>query len=196
MRIPHGIFDYKIESASTPLGHYDTSTMIPSMTTWTAPAPYEVRANANWDSANDTAGGRYAGYRACDGIYGRANGCWYGGKNILPSWVTIDFSTNGPVYMWKYEMAALGEPVDPSAWIIQGSNDKTNWTDLHSVSGHGIWTGYEAGKETFVIAASPNVPQGPFRYYRVYITATTNQNEPSNATAAICEFNMYRYTPA
>ena len=173
----HGIFDYKIETSGAVLGHYDTSTMIPAMTSWTTPAPYTVRASGNWDSADDTGGGRYAGWRACDGIYGRSGGCWYGKLQQEPAWLKVDLSTNGPSYVWKYQIAALGEPVDPSAWIFQGSNDDINWTDLDSRSGHGAWTTYTV--ETFVVAASPAVPQGPFRYYRVYITQS--REGPSSA---------------
>lgn len=195
MRTYHGIPDYKIDfSPAVATGHYDTSTMIPSMTSWTAPIPYTVRASGNWDSSNDTGGGRYAGWRACDGIKNaRSGGSWYGYLQQEPAWLKVDLSTNGPSYIWKYEITCLGEVVDPSAWIVQGSNDDTTWTDLDSRSGHGTWTTYAT--ETFTIAASPAVPQGPFRYYRVYITQSQEGPSSANRTQSMTEFNMYRYTP-
>lgn len=55
---------------------------------------------------------------------------------------------------------------DPRNWVVQGSNDNSNWTTIDTVSGHGSW-GSRQGGETFYHDTITN----PYRYYRWYCSA-------------------------
>jgi len=53
-----------------------------------------------------------------------------------------------------------------TGWVIQGSNDGTNWTDLDTQSGVSAWTGWKA--TDFSVSSS-----GAYLYYRLKILAVT-----------------------
>lgn len=54
----------------------------------------------------------------------------------------------------------------PLSWVLQGSNNQTDWVELDSVSDGGLTDGAEVSFEV----ASP----GEYLYYRLYITSTTD----------------------
>lgn len=112
--------------------------------------------SGNWGSIN----------YAFDNIVGSHDTGWEGLPGY-PCWVGQDFKTS--IIINKYTMQApsdyynSGEDgASPYSWNFEGSNDMTDWTVLHSVTGK-IWGGSE--KVTYNISNTT-----AYRYYRINIT--------------------------
>jgi hypothetical protein len=86
---------------------------------------------------------------------------WESAHGVDPSWISFDLGTmkslTGIAIDWEAANAA--------DYIVQGSNDNTNWTNLNS------FTGGAFGTRTDTLSLSGN-----YRYVRVYGTARSAGN--------------------
>jgi hypothetical protein len=77
-----------------------------------------------------------------------------------------------------YTLLLPSNNTNPRDWQLQGSNDNTFWTSLHSVTGNGIVS-------TYSVASIGNVTG--YRYYRINITAINGGTQPN-----INELELYQ----
>jgi hypothetical protein len=103
-------------------------------------------------------------------IDGNFNTLWQS-QGSAPQWIYVILDK--PAIAKSYTLTCYGnEPVNlPTAWQIQGSNNTSNWTTLHSVSG---WDPSDKWEQTWDI---PQNAQSEYRYYRFYCTSVRT---PSN----------------
>lgn len=91
---------------------------------------------------------------------------WASDVTSFPEWLRYQFPSAKTVR--AYGVQASSRPaLSPTDFELQGSNDGTAWTTLHSVAG-ATWAIYQA-KRWLVPAAA----QASYTYYRIYITAAT-----------------------
>ena len=104
-------------------------------------------------------------------------------STIAPFWMIVDA---GAVYYpstYYYIYSANDSPErDPRNWLIQGSNDLSNWTTIDTVTNHGSWGGRNQ-QESF----NHDLTTSPFRYYRWWCSA--NQ---SGSIMQISELQIFR----
>jgi hypothetical protein len=120
----------------------------PFMTSNTTPSGYEV-------SNND--GDSYAWYLFRESTATAIN-------HYVNDWSQIKLPIRKTLA--TYNINNLSSSNCASGWVIQGSNDGTNWTDLDTRSGISAWTGWKA---TDFSISSP----GAYFYYRLKILAVT-----------------------
>ena len=174
-------------------GSYDTSTWIPAMTSRTAPSPFIVSAESNYDSTTDGIGGsppdRYAGWHAFDGNLTPVGigTTWYSWNDNRQHWLKVDLGAGNEICIWKYKIVGQNDARAIKSWIIQGSNDDSTYDDLDTVSNVATWTDSEVREYEIV---SPSTT--PYRYFRLYWVA--NQGQAAGA-ATLVEWNIYKYTP-
>lgn len=148
-----------------------------NMTTNTAPTPYVASASSEY-------GGVYKAYRAFNG-YASGEDVWIT-QTGSSGWVQIDMGSGNAWRIGTYAVQGGATPNrSPSAWVLQGSNDATNWTTLDTVTGQSSWGSGE--KRTFTCDAIA----GPFRYFR--FTASANNGD---ALLAVGELFLYDATTA
>jgi len=80
----------------------------------------------------------------------------------LPLEVDYDFLSPRVVDSYKLYCGPNARSRNPSAWALYGSNDKENWTELHSVSGENL-----SGDKSAVVTRSYTFDNSTaYRYYR------------------------------
>jgi len=85
----------------------------------------------------------------------------------LPQWLKYDLGSGNSRIARKFTlMARTADPNGkPSNFKLQGSNDDSNWDDLHTVTGE-TWSTDGPKEYTFSNSTA-------YRYYRLYITSTS-----------------------
>jgi hypothetical protein len=116
---------------------------------------------------------------------------WKSNVNIAasgqPQWLKIDLGETKNVIGYSLaENAYSGSVSDgyPTSWILQGSTDNVNWTDIHQVSNFTNWAVNTPQRWTV------NSPDN-YRYYRIYITQTIHV---MYGYSTIAEFQLYDNT--
>ena len=64
------------------------------------------------------------------------NGCWHSTINDV-GWLKIQFSSARRITRYKIWRRAGGFDQRVSEWTLQGSNDNSNWTDIHNAGESG-----------------------------------------------------------
>jgi|GEM_PF-1548179 len=103
-----------------------------------------------------------------------------------PRWLKVDLGSGGEKIAGKYSITSRKTGDNngvPTSWKLQGSNDNSNWTDLHTVSGES-WA--DDGPKTYSFTTNST----SYRYYRLYITATTG-----GVYVQIKEFELFEFVP-
>ena len=132
---------------------------VSTMTSNSDPSPFVVSANSNHPDCPP--------WKAFDGDQATS---WHSATgSSSPWWLKIDLGLS--VSIWKYNLTSRdhsygGYPLidAPVNWLIQGSNDNTNWIDIDTQTGIYDWTWKES--RDFVLTK----PSGKYRYYRFYCT--------------------------
>lgn len=92
---------------------------------------------------------------------------WEANTTTLPEWIGYDFGVGKERTVNKYAITTSSYPAsNPISWIFQGSNDLTNWTDLHTLTNQTPFTSKERRVYSFENTTN-------YRAYRLYITAIT-----------------------
>ncbi len=101
--------------------------------------------------------------------------------NSQTPWMQYQFS--GPaVKATVYTLTSGNAAGDPTAWVLRGSNDGTNWTDLDTRSGQSfVWRLYT---RAFTVA-NP----GSYAYYRLDVTQNSGE-----ATTGLAEIELLANT--
>lgn len=125
------------------------------------PAFANIIVGSETCTASSTAGGTFT-YNAIDGNMATR---WASNTGTLPHWWQIDLgSAKGCT---RYAGANYnGGDSAIRTWILKGSNNGTDFEDIHSVS-NDQWS---TGAYKYWTISSP----GSYRYYRIHITASTD----------------------
>ena len=102
----------------------------------------------------------------------------YPGDSQGKHWILIEFKNNKRAILWGYALrsrpctASYGQP---RAWILSGSNDNVNWTQLdkrppnNDLNGYLVYKGYQLDHES-----------EPFRYIKLEHIGPNNNNGTTN----------------
>lgn len=138
-------------------GTYWTERAPHNMTATNSPSPY-VAADSDHYSGFD-------GYLAFDDQYNNLH-FWASASNPY-GWVSIDMGSGNAWIAYQYGIrhSSVSEPNRaPMDWTFEGSNDNSNWTVLHTVTGETSWANVE--RRTF----NPTDISTAYRYFRVNVS--------------------------
>jgi roadblock/LC7 domain-containing protein len=142
----------------------DTPTSAAMVPTMTAATTGGVTMSADAETS-----GTFLAWKAADGIDGSVLGDGWDASTALPHWLKVDFGAGNGKTVTSYFIRAgsgvLG-PYAPANFTFEGSNDNTNWTVLHTLTGQS----FTALEEKTYTPTS----QGIFRYYRFNISVVGN----------------------
>lgn len=162
---------------------YETTPYLAALTSWNAPSPLWALAKSNWDSATEVGGSgnqRYAGWRAFDNNEAEKD-MWASYNNQgYPQWLKIYGGTT-PFSIWKYRIMPRYYNGDyPKSWTLEGSNDDSTYTTVHSVTN---FTSWQNAQYSYWELESPSTA---YKYWKINITV-------ANASyVAIREMDFYR----
>lgn len=89
---------------------------------------------------------------------------WESATTVMPQWIGYDFGIGNEKIITQYTISAssMGSNA-PKSWIFQGSNNLTDWVDIHALSNQPDFANFE--KRIFKFSNSI-----PYRAYRLYVT--------------------------
>ncbi|MBT1488406.1 discoidin domain-containing protein [Dickeya dianthicola] len=149
----------KADGASLSVSSYSMSTVVPVMTSASTPAGYVASASSAYNAS-------YAAYYAFDGSVSM-NG-WISANAptaAAPQWLEIELPSQTQItgYIITNPNLTIGGLASPKSWLLQGSNDGSVWTTIHSVSNN---TNNTADiDQEFPLSVAAN-----YSKYRLYIT--------------------------
>jgi hypothetical protein len=135
----------------------------------------------------------YIADKAFDDNTGTGPDSWQAYWTGSPEWVAVDFGEGTPKTITRYGLmgAAFHEGYRAVDWQLQGSNDGTGWTDLHTVVGANLvyvmW-----GGEPFTYYDFDNT--AAWQHYRIHVTANAGGQQFSNEVG-IVEIEMFENAP-
>jgi hypothetical protein len=145
----------------------------PAMTANNAPSPYVAAASSIFSAAYDA-------FQAFNRNYATGT-YWATAANVVTGWLSIDFGSS--IIIDGYTIyGSDGQARNPRNWTLEGSNNNSTWTVLHTVSGAAAIP----ASGTYSISSIGNTTG--YRYYRVNITL----NGGSTANVAIAELELYQ----
>jgi hypothetical protein len=150
----------------------------PAMTSNNTPSPFVAAASSIFNAGFDA-------FQAFNRNYA-TNTYWATAGTVLTGWLSIDFGSS--IIIDGYTIyGSDGQTRNPRNWTLEGSNNNSTWTVLHTVSGAAAIP----ASGTYSISSIGNTTG--YRYYRVNITL----NGGSTANVAITELELYeRFTAA
>ncbi|MBP2850604.1 discoidin domain-containing protein [Dickeya oryzae] len=160
--VPDGSFYssiIKADGISLSVSSSSNSTVVPAMTSANAPAGYVASASSVYNAS-------YAAYYAFDGSVS-GNG-WISANAptaAAPQWLEIELPSQTQItgYIITNPNLKVGGLASPKSWSLQGSNDGSVWTTVHSVSNN---TNNAADTDQeFPLSIAAN-----YSRYRLYIT--------------------------
>lgn len=148
----------------------------PAMTANNAPSPYVAAAS----SANSNNPPYFAFDRSVV-----TSGGWV--SLSTPAWISMDFGSGSSIVIDGYTIYGSNtQTLNPRNWTLESSDDNTNWTIRHTVSGAAA-----IGANTLYSIASIGNTTGS-RYYRINVSLNGG-----GATIQIPELELYqRFTAA
>jgi hypothetical protein len=152
--------------------------LIPIMTSNTVPSG-EAFANQVYDVAT------YPIYNAFNGKNTTYTDAWVSSTlatTSSPVYIGYDFKIGNVINSYSIS-ATMNYKWNPKDWKFQGSNDGTNWIDLHQVTGE-VFTSLGQTKYYDFINETP------YQKYRLYVTNC----DSANSYFGIGEFGMYYTT--
>ncbi|WP_042859479.1 discoidin domain-containing protein [Dickeya sp. NCPPB 3274] len=149
----------KADGMSLSVSSYSKSTVVPAMTSANTPAGYVASASSAYNAS-------YAAYYAFDGSVS-GNG-WISASAptaATPQWLEIELPSQTQItgYIITNPNSVIGGLASPKSWLLQGSNDGSVWTTVHSVSNSTNNTADIDQEFPLSIAAN-------YSKYRLYIT--------------------------
>lgn len=153
---------------------------VPIMTSATAPL-------GTITASSEQAG--YEGWRVFDNVGTRAGGTWFTNTGVTTAWVRYDYGSGVSKVVSHYSIRPISSnPAtddgagSPKTWNLEGSNDGTNFTVLHTVTNAPTWVASEERVYT-----TTNVTA--YRYYRLNVTAA--QGGGAVSFISINEVHLY-----
>lgn len=137
----------------------------PKMTSNTTPAPYVVSASSIYNLS-------WSAWKAFNKSNVDTYDRWASANNGLPAWLKLDFGEGNEKIIVKYAITTIlssDTSQSPKSFTFEGSNDDINWTILDTRTNEINWSSGEKREYSFE-------NNTPYRYYRVYITATNGAN--------------------
>jgi hypothetical protein len=158
-----------------------SSSLVPAMTSNTAPAGYVASASSSFSSS-------YLPFQAFD--KSTTSGGWISSTTpttASPQWIRIDLPSAQTVggYAITNRINAAFDMVNPNTWTFEGSNDGTNWTILQTVTND---TNNNVGAVRPFTLSSP----ATFSKYRLNITA---RNGTTAAFVTLHELDIFPFVP-
>lgn len=111
-----------------------------------------------------------------------ASTAWVTNNSITAGWWQVDFGAGNGKTCNSYSILNRSGAFNqvPSAWVLEGSNDGTNFTALDTRSGETAWT--DGVVRNFTISSPAN-----YRYYRINVSAV----QTGGIAIGIAEFELY-----
>lgn len=157
-------FEYNAESYFAPITVTD---QIPVMTAATT-------SGVTMSASSEDGGANHQAWRAADNA---PTSTYWTPTGALPQWLKVDFGAGNPKTILSYLISSPdGEERLPRSWTLEGSNDDTNWTVLHTMTDY---VPPNTATLTFQTETS-----GSYRYYRVNVSDT-------ESTLRIQDFQLY-----
>ena len=152
-------------------GDYNTglTTVTSTMASNSTPAP-------DVTSADGTP--TYAAWNAFTKTNSSATDCWGSPNTSGAHWIKYDFGSGRSVCINKYKIQSRNNNDSganfPSSFVLQGSNDDSNWIDLDTRTGiiHPGTNQWSPGVNTYYVFKN----SVSYRYYRLYVSANTSGN--------------------
>lgn len=90
--------------------------------------------------------------------------------DVSPEWLQFQFNSAQIIRAYEFETRFTGTVVSPNTWKLLGSNDGTNWDELHSVINDTV--------DTEFTVKGPYTIENPLSYthYRLHITARNGES--------------------
>ena len=164
-------------------------TIFSSVTTYSHDAndltPIAASSNGTRITASSEVSG-YPAYRAFNHASpaGTDNAFWLVGWSI-GCWLKYNFEAQQQINAYSisaHAWSSWGHVKGPKSWTLQGSNNNSNWTELHSVSNI-TWA--DNDMRYYYLPSTVN-----YQYYRIYPTACD-----TTTYLAIAEWEMYLFSP-
>ncbi len=149
----------KADGMSLSVSSYSNATVVPAMTSANTPTGYAASASSTYNAS-------FAAYYAFDGS-ASGNG-WISSSaptSAAPQWLEIELPSQTEItgYIITNPNLLIGGLASPKSWSLQGSNDGSVWTTIHSVSNSTNNTADIDQEFPLSIAAN-------YSKYRLYIT--------------------------
>ena len=132
---------------------------------------YDVSVETSTSGVNFCVGGtasassEYSGYPASD-AFSSSNFWASSAIETYPHWIKYDLGSGNTKIAQQYKLTARNPSYNPSsAWLFQGSNDDSSWTDIDSQSSISWSSGETKAFDSFINSTG-------YRYYRFYFTAS------------------------
>ena len=173
-----GIYNqYLLRCSQTPTTSPSTSTTAPTSTLSERINPVMTGptspSGAATESSFSTDGFGHAneGWRAFDGLNGHptTNSNTWVSVAPLPQWVCYEFATAKRIRHYKLTQSADLYPA-PVGWTLEGSNNGTTWTTLHTVAGQTGWAG--PYPQALITVSYDFENANTYTHYRVNVNST------------------------
>jgi hypothetical protein len=148
---------WSTDTTLKPADNSSTTKATPTMTSNTAPSPYITSASSEYSAT-------YYAWKAFDG--GTTNYWSTLINQVANSWVKIDMGSSGAFVSNKWRWRSDTNTYNPKRFKLQGSNDNSNWTDLHSDYASVDYTQIASGAYTEWFYFENYTA---YRYYRMFI---------------------------
>lgn len=169
---PTGAITFVRGQQSNPYVSATLINQVPAMTSNTAPS-----GTASASTVNST----NAAWQAFDRDSISSNTRWL--ANATTGWVRYDFGAGNGKVVNYYALTGMNDTSltrNPKTWILQGSNDGSTWTDLHTVTNAAAFTQNET--RTFYVNNTNS-----YQYYRLNISA----NQGASDYTGVKELALY-----
>ena len=134
-------------------------------------------------SASSSYSSAYDAFKAFTHPFIDSTDTWRSAQGVPFSWLQIQLDKSRKVT--QYSISALISSTSKNAypvdWVLQGSNNGVDFTDIHTVTDEPVWN---VNETRFFKVDSDNV--GDYIYYRLYIS----KNGPGASYAAIANFGL------
>ena len=114
----------------------------------------------------------------CDGDLGTL---WAGNVSVDPAWVKFEFANAKLIQEYRITPDLDTNPAAwtaPQAWVLEGSNNDSDWTEIDSQSGVGGWAHLVA--QSFSVS-----PVDSYKFFRFTFTETTDALVPEVGIAEL-----------
>lgn len=178
---PTGAVTFIRSPQTDPPASFDLVNQVPVMTSNTAPYGTVTYSSRIADTAN------YDAFRVFDRARIKATGMWLTIINTVTGWVQYDFTAANPKVITHYRLQAVATNSTsaednnraPKTWTLQGSNNGTTFTNLHTVTNAPAWV---PGEQRQYVTTNTTA----YRYYRINVTA----NQGSTTYLGIAELEL------
>lgn len=140
---------------------HNADCITPAMVSNTSPSPVVI-------SASNTYNATYAAFHAFDQNV-TAGEYWNTGTTSVPVWVKVYLGSGNAKAISSYTVTAPSSDATtvPKDWVIQGSNNDSDWTTLDTQTGISFSA---LEMKTFTLSSKSS----SYLYYRMYITAKSD----------------------